>query len=239
MRHRKNLTQNYSMYVLYIQKAFEQMNIKLHHVLTDITGKSGQMIIQAILEGERSAKHLANSRVKSTKEDLVKSLETQWLDEPLFELKQAYELYGIYKEKISECDIEIEKAIGKFNPDIDTSEYKDAPRKVYNKNRMNFNATLHLKDLVGVDITKIFGISEINALEIISEVGIDMSKWPTEKHFASWLNLAPNNRISGGKILKSKRQKKINKAAQAFKMAAFALQKSTCRTIGCDKSYCA
>lgn len=229
MRHRKNLTQNYATHVLHMQKAFEQMNIKLHNVIADITGKSGQAIITAILAGERDAQALAtlaDKKVKCSKEELIKSLEGDWQDEPLFELKQAFELYAFYKEKISECDAEIEKAIQKFNPDIDTSDYKDAPRKVYNKNRLNFNATLYLKDLVGVDITKIFGISEITALEIISEVGIDMSKWPTEKHFTSWLNLAPNNRISGGKILKTKRQKKMNKAAQAFKMAAYALQRS-------------
>lgn len=229
MRHRKNLTQNYATHVLHMQKAFEQMNIKLHNVIADITGKSGQAIITAILAGERDAQALASlavENVKCSEEELIKSLEGSWHDESLFELKQGYELYMFYKEKIAECDVEIEKAIQKFNPDIDTSDYKNAPRRVYNKNRLNFNATLYLKDLVGVDITKIFGISEITAMEIISEVGIDMSKWPTEKHFTSWLNLAPNNRISGGKILKSKKQKKMNKAAQAFKMAAYALQRS-------------
>ena len=229
LRHRKTLTQSYSTHVLHMQKAFEQMNIKLHNVLSDITGKSGQDIITSILSGERRAEvlaDLADVRVKCSKEDLIKSLEGQWLDEPLFELKQSYALYGIYKEKISECDTEIEKTVQKFNPDVDTSGYKDVPRKVYNKNRMNFNASLYLQDMVGVDITKIYGISEISAMEIVSEVGLDMTKWPTEKHFVSWLNLAPNNRISGGRILKSKRQKKINKAAHAFKMAAFALQRS-------------
>lgn len=229
MRHRKNLTQNYSVHVLHMQKAFEQMNVKLHNVIADITGKSGQLMIKAILKGERRAEELADladEKIKCSREDLIKSLEGNWQDEPLFELKQAFELYLFYKEKISECDAEIERAIQKFNPDVDTSNYKNAARKVYTKNRLNFNATLYLKDLAGVDVTQIFGISEITALEIISEVGIDMSKWPTEKHFTSWLNLAPNNRISGGKILKSKRIKKINKAAQAFKMAAFAVQRS-------------
>lgn len=229
MRHRKNLTQNYATHVLHMQKAFEQMNIKLHNVLADITGKSGQLMIQAILAGERNAEKLASladSKVKSSKEELIKSLEGNWQEEPLFELKQAYELFLIYKEKITECDIQIEKALQKFNPDVDTSEYKNAPRKVYNKNRMNFNAGMYLKDVLGVDITQVFGISEISAIEIVSEVGINMSKWPTVKHFTSWLNLAPNNRISGGKKLKDKRSKKKNKAAQAFKMAAYALQRS-------------
>lgn len=229
MRHRKNLTQNYATHVLHMQKAFEQMNVKLHNVLADITGKSGLLMVQAILAGERNAEKLASladKKVKSSKEELIKSLEGNWQEEPLFELKQAYELFLIYKEKIAECDVQIEKALQKFNSDVDTSDYKNAPRKVYNKNRMNFNASLYLKDVLGVDITQVFGISEISAVEIVSEVGIDMSKWPSVKHFTSWLNLAPNNRISGGKKLKNKRLKKKNKAAQAFKMAAYALQRS-------------
>lgn len=229
MRHRKNLTRNYATHVLRMQKALEQMNIKLHNVLTDITGKSGQLMIKAILKGERNAEKLASladKGVKSTQEELMKSLEGNWWEEPLFELKQSYELYLIYKRKIADCDRQIEKAMRDYNPDIDTSDYKNAPRKVYNKNRLNFNASLYMKDILGVDVTQVFGINEINAAEIISEVGVDMSKWPSEKHFTSWLNLAPNKRTSGGKTLKSKKQKKKNRAGQAFQMAAYALQRS-------------
>lgn len=229
MRRRKNLTQNSTVHVLHMQKAFEQMNIKLHNVLADITGKSGQLIINAILEGERDPDKLASladEKVKSSKEEIIKSLEGIWKDEPLFELKQAYDLYKFYKEKIKECDAEIEKALQKFNLDIDVSGYKNAPRKVYNKNRLNFNATLYLKDIFGVDVTEIFGISEINAVEILSEVGIDMTKWPTEKHFTAWLNLAPNNRISGGKILKKKALKKKNHTSQSFLIAGQAVKRS-------------
>ena len=229
MRHRKNLTRNYATHVLRMQKALEQMNIKLHNVLTDITGKSGQLMIKAILKGERNAEKLASladKGVKSTQEELMKSLEGNWWEEPLFELRQSYELYLIYKRKIADCDRQIEKAMRDYNPDVDTSDYKNAPRKVYNKNRLNFNASLYIKDILGVDVTQVFGINEINAAEIISEVGVDMSKWPSEKHFTSWLNLAPNKRTSGGKTLKSKKQKKKNRAGQAFQMAAYALQRS-------------
>jgi transposase len=229
MRQRKNLTEGYSVQILLMQKAFEQMNIKLHNVIADITGKSGQLIIQAILSGERNAERLAelaDKLVKASKEDLVKSLEGNWRNEHVFELRQAYELYQIFKQKINECDIQIEKVLNTLkdqnsNPDSDKHD-----RKVYSKNRFNFNATNYLKNIIGVDITKIFGVSELIATEIISETGLDMSKWPTKKHFASWLNLAPNNRISGGKLLKTKKIKKKNKAGQAFLMAAFALQRS-------------
>lgn len=103
-------------------------------MLTDITGKSGQLMIQAILAGERNADKLASladKKVKSTKEKLIKSLEGNWQEEPLFELKQAYELYLFYKDKVAECDIQIERTLQKFNPDVDTSDYQKAPRRVY------------------------------------------------------------------------------------------------------------
>jgi transposase len=229
MRQRKNLTEGYSTQIQLMQKAFEQMNIKLHNVIADITGKSGQQIIQTILSGERNATRLAelaDKRVKASKEELIKSLEGNWRDEHLFELKQAYELYLIFKQKISECDIQIEKVLHTLGNESSGSDSEKKDRKVYSKNRFNFDATNYLKSIIGVDITKIFGVSELIATEIISETGLDMSKWPTKKHFASWLNLAPNNRISGGKLLKSKKIKKKNKAGQAFLMAAFALQRS-------------
>jgi len=231
MRHRKNLTESYSTQILLMQKAFDQMNIKLHNVITDITGKSGQNIIRAILSGQRDANQLAEciiTRVKASKEDIIKSLQGNWREENLFELRQAYELYLIFKQKIQECDQQIEKVLQKIeNQNNNTS---GAPEKkargVYSKNRLNFNATHYLETILGIDVTKIFGLSELLATEIISETGIDMSRWPTKKHFASWLNLAPNNRISGGKLMRTKRVKKKNKAGQAFMMAAYALQRS-------------
>lgn len=229
MRQRKNLTEGYSAQIQLMQKAFEQMNIKLHNVIADITGKSGQLIIQTILSGERNADRLAelaDKHIKAKKEDLIKSLEGNWRNEHIFELKQAYELYLVFKQKINECDIQIEKVLHTLDNENSGSDFEKKDRKVYSKNRFNFDATNYLKRIIGVDITNIFGVSELIATEIISETGLDMSKWPTKKHFASWLNLAPNNRISGGKLLKSKKIKKKNKAGQAFLMAAFALQRS-------------
>lgn len=230
MRHRKSLTQAYTTQILLMQKAFEQMNIKLHNVLTDISGKSGQLIIKAILSGERNPEvmaELADKQVKASKEEIMKSLTGNWRDEHLFELKQAYETYLFYKEKICECDVQIENLLSRIEPDKPKDlQNEKTSRKVYSKNRFNFNATDYLNHILGVDVTKVFGISEVLALEIISEVGIDMTKWPTKKHFSSWLNLAPNNRVSGGKLMKPKRIKKKNKAGQAFLMAAYSLQRS-------------
>ena len=230
MRHRKSLTESYSQQILHMQKAFEQMNIKLHNVLTDICGKSGQSIINAILNGEQDAEILINyvdPKVKASKKEIIKSLKGIWREEHLFELKQAYELYLIFKAKIGECDHQIEKTLQKIGQGEDAgNKASEIKRRVYSKNRLHFNGTQYLYNILGVDITKVFGISELTAIEIISETGINMNKWKTKKHFASWLNLAPNNRISGGKLLKSKKSKRKNKAGQAFLMAAFAVQRS-------------
>ncbi len=226
MRHRKSLTESYGTQILLMQKAFEQMNIKLHNVLTDICGKSGRLIIESILSGERNPQELVkhiSPKVKASKEDILKALEGNWREESLFELKQSYELYQIFKAKIKECDLQIEQALRKFESN-NSGSFKR--KKVYSKNKLNFNASAYLQHILGVDITDIFGISELLATQIISETGVDMSKWPTKKHFTSWLNLAPNNRISGGKLLKPKKSKKKNKAGQAFLMAAYALQRS-------------
>jgi len=229
LRHRKSLTEGYAQQIQRMQKAFEQMNIKLHNVLSDICGKSGQLIIQAIISGELEPKKLVlnvDSKVKASEEEIIKSLTGNWREEHLFELKQAYELYLVFKEKIKACDNQIKHTLSKMDQHSEKGEVKEVKRRVYSKNRLAFNGTQYLYNILGIDITKVFGISELTALEIISETGIDMSKWKTRKHFTSWLALAPNNRISGGKLLKPKKTKKRNKAGQAFLMAAFALQRS-------------
>jgi len=228
MRHRKNLTEQYSMQIQLMQKAFEQMNIKLSNVLSDITGKSGIAIIEAILRGERNASTLAmlaDARVKASREDIVKSLQGCWRNEHLFELRQAYDLYLIFKQKIKECDHQIEHTLQQHNNS--SSNDDQVKRKAQSNNKFDFNATSYLKKILGVDITEIFGISEISAMQIISEIGIDLTKWPTPKHFVSWLNLAPNNRVSGGKLLRPKKDRKKNKAGQSFLMAAYTLQRSS------------
>jgi len=229
LRHRKSLTEGYAQQILRMQKSFEQMNIKLHNVLSDICGKSGQLIIKSILSGELEPEKLVlnvDSKVKASKEEIIKSLTGNWREEHLFELKQAYELYLVFKEKIKECDFQIEHTLSNMNQFSEQGEVKEVKRRVYSKNRLAFNGTQYLYNILGIDITKVFGISELTALEIISETGIDMNKWKTRKHFTSWLNLAPNNRVSGGKLLRPKKTKKRNKAGQAFLMAAFALQRS-------------
>jgi transposase len=211
-----------------MHKALEQMNIKLQHVISDITGKSGQEIIKASIRGERNPTELCtycDKRIRpEKKEDIIKSLNGVWKEEHIFELEQSYTLYNFYHEKIKECDLQIENHL-REKSGVDSFEVVKMKAKS-NKNNLNFNAKEILEQLTGTDLSEIFGITESNAIEIISEVGLDMNKWPTVKHFTSWLNLAPNNKISGGKILSSRISKKKNNAGQVFKMAAFAVQRS-------------
>lgn len=226
MRHRKNLTEMAATHIRMMQKAMEQMNIKLQHVIADITGKTGLAIIESILKGERNPKvllQLVDGRVKASREDIARSLQGIWKEEHLFELQQSFELYQIYREKILACDQQIKEHLqGRYSP----LDGRPKSRTKSNKNNLSFDATELLKQIVGTDLTEIFGITDTNAVEIISEVGLNMTKWPTVKNFTAWLNLAPNTKVSGGKKLSSKTGKRINKAGQIFKMAAFAVQRS-------------
>lgn len=233
MRHRKNLTEMAATHIRMMQKAMEQMNIKLQNVIADITGKSGQAIIRAILEGEHHPEvlvQLLDGRIKANREVVIKSLKGVWKEENLFELKQSFDLYHAYRKKIEECDEQIRAhlttKIHEFKNEVPKPKEARKTKVKTNKNNLSFDATEILKQIVGTDLTEIFGITDTNATEIISEIGLDMSKWPTKKNFTAWLDLAPNNKVSGGKLLSSKIQKKKNKAGQIFKMAAYAVQRS-------------
>lgn len=225
IRHRKNLVEMSATHIRMMQKALEQMNVKLQHVIADITGKSGQAILRAILEGERDSNMLINlldGRIKASREKVKQSLEGIWKEENIFELKQSFEMYHDYRSKIQECDQKIELLLNE-KADVVTESKKFVKS---NKNNLSFNASRLLEKITGVDLTAISGINDNTATEILSEVGFDMRKWKTAKHFTAWLNLAPNNKISGGKILSSKIPRKKNHAGQMFKMAAFAVQRS-------------
>lgn len=228
MRHRKNLIEMSATHIRMMHKALEQMNVKLQHVIADITGKSGQEIIKAIIKGERNPEKLASlcdGRIKSDKkEPIIKSLEGVWKEEHVFELEQSFTIFHMYHEKIKECDLQIEKHLREKSGTMKNPDEKIKAKS--NKNNLNFEAKEILQKITGTDLTDIFGITSSNSIEIISEVGLDMNKWHSAKHFTSWLNLAPNNKISGGKILSSRIPKKKNHAGQIFKMAAFAVQRS-------------
>jgi len=232
IRHRKNLVQTSSTYLNRMQKALELMNIKLHTVISDIDGKTGLLIIDAIMNGERNPEVLADlrdRRIKASREEIIKSLEGHWTTEHLFELRQCYHLYCTHRQMIEECESEIEKQLVEQIASKNEGLIPDLPkvkRKVSGKHKAPFNLTAYLKELLCVDVTEVFGISELSALTILSEVGTDMSKWKTEHHFTSWLNLVPNTKISGGKIISSRIRKKKHHAGQAFRIAANSLYNS-------------
>ena len=232
VRHRKNLVRTSSTYLNRMQKALELMNIKLHTVISDIDGKTGTLIIESILAGERDPGILADmrdKRIKASRETIIKSLEGYWTTEHLFELEQCYKLFCIHREMINKCDQKIKEQLIEQIASKNDGVIPDIPkiqRKPAGKNRMSFNLTSYLNEISGVNITTIMGINELSALTIMSEVGTDMSKWKTEHHFTSWLGLAPNTKISGGKEISSKIKKKKHHAGQAFRIAANSLHSS-------------
>jgi transposase len=232
VRHRKNMVRTSASYINRMQKALELMNIKLHTIISDIDGKTGLKIIEAILSGERNAEVLADMRdrrIKASREDIIKSLEGYWTTEHLFELRQCYRLYKEHRQMIEECDLEIEKLLLEQIASENEGVISDIPktkRKTQGKHKVPFDLTSYLKVILKVDVTEVCGISEISALTIMSEVGTDMSKWKTEHHFTSWLGLAPNTKTSANKVISSRIMKKKQNAGQAFRMAANSLHHS-------------
>lgn len=229
---------------LRMQKALTQMNLHLRNVLTDITGLTGMQIIRAIVNGERDPKKLAkmrDPRCKNPIDVIEQSLTGNYREEHLFSLQQALESYDFYQQQIFNCDQKIESALAALNPDPIKLENTDSDKeqnpkskpkpkpnqpRAYKSRRGNalyFNPLGHLQSILGVDLTKIPGIEGNLAVKILSEIGTDMKKWKTGKHFTSWLGLSPENKVSGGKRLSSRTKPSANRAALFFRMAAFSL----------------
>ena len=232
-RHRDNLIQMASKHILHMQKALDQMNVQLHHVLSDITGLSGLAIIDAILGGERNPQTLArlrDGRVKASEETIIQALTGDYRPEHIFTLKQSVTAYRNCQKLISGCDREIEKRLQEFESRVDQDAKPLAPPKVRRKKLFNnepaFDLRSHLYRIFGVDLTAVPGISVLTAHAILSEVGPDLSKFRNASAFASWLGLCPHNDISGGRILSTKTRRVNNRAALAFRMAAYALIRS-------------
>lgn len=234
LRHRAQLLQHRSPHVLHMQKALQQMNIQLPQVLNDITGETGLAILRAIVAGERNAVRLACFRdphCKSSQETIAKALSGNWKDEHLFALKQSLELYDFYTQQIAACDTQIQQQFSvmkpRWHPSSDDLPIAPTPkRRRKHKNSPIVEAQATIIGLTGVDWAAVGGIGDALALTILSEIGTDMTKWPTAKHFASWLGLAPHNDISGGKVLRSRTLPTNNRAGQAFRQAATAVARS-------------
>ena len=230
LRQRSMLVEYAAQHIQHMQKALTQMNLKLQHVLSDITGKTGMDIIRAIIAGERDPHKLAelrNYRVKASNETIAKALQGHWQDEHLFELSQAVELYDTYQEKIGECDQRIEAHLNTFEDLSDGMDVQRDPKKrTRQHNAPSFDVQTQMYRMTGVDLTKIDGIDGYTVLKLISEIGLDMSRWPTAKHFTSWLGLCPGSKITGGKVMSSRSKASANRAAAALRLSANSLHRS-------------
>ena len=214
-----------------MQKALTQMNVQLANVISDISGLTGQAIIRAIVAGERDPWKLAalsHPRIQASQEEIAKSLEGTWRPELLFVLQQEIEMYDTYQKRIAECDQQLRKHLADFADARSAPAPKEKPKtkKAAAKNAPQFDLSSELQRISGVDLTRIDGIDVMTSQTILSEIGLDMSRWKTEAHFASWLGLCPDNRMSGDKVLGKGTRRVVNRAATALRQAANTLIRS-------------
>ena len=227
MRQREMLVKSASTHIQHMQKALQQMNLRLDNVVSDITGQTGMRILKAILAGERDVKKLGQMRdphCKASAEVIAQSLVGNYRQEHLFSLKQAVELFEFYQQKIRECEEEIEAYLKKLPHKRDDEPPPEEGRP--KKSRMSFNVRDEAFKLVGVDLFRIKGLNAETVLRLLSEVGVDLGRFPTEKQFSSWLSLSPEKKVSGGKVLLARTKASSNRAAQAFRQAAVSTQGS-------------
>jgi transposase len=254
-RHRDNLVSSSASEIQHMQKALQQMNLHLHHVVSDITGLTGLSIIDAILGGQRDPEQLVKLRdkrvYKSTPQQMQAALVGDYRAEHLFVLSQSLQAYRFYQARIEECDREIEPLLEKLALEVEAASAKlelgalkpasakdgamtpelsneskpgcglKAKRKrkpIANEPKIDLAGLL--ERICGIDLTKVVGLNVLNVLLIVSEIGVDMSKWRSPKAFCSWLGLCPGNKISGGKVLDSRTRQVVNRVADALRLAA-------------------
>ena len=239
LRHRDSLVKTAARSVQHMQKAFDQMNVHLHHAISDLSGHTGLAITDAILDGERDPAclaALAHPRIRASRDTLIKALEGDWRSEHLFTLRHARQTYAHYQQLISECEREIEARIRAFeqthDPPAAPSTDPQSPQapqmspEAPEPTPQSFNLPAHLTRLFGTDLTLIPGVGPTTALVLFSELGPDLSRFPNASQFASWLNLCPQTKITGGKVISSHTGPGVNRAAQALRMATQTLYRS-------------
>jgi transposase len=233
IRQRDNLIKSSCVHIQRMQKALTEMNLQLHRVISDITGATGMAIIRAILSGERNPNKLAalkDGRIKATQSEIASALTGDYRPELLFILSQELQLYQMYQSQIRALDAEIEQCLSQFPDQVDlASQPLPKPKRRGKKqpgNAPQFDLRTHLYRLSGVDFTQIDGLGTLTVLILLSELGLDSSRFPTVKHFTSWLGLCPGSRITGGKAKSSQTRHVVNRAANAFRMAAQTLSRS-------------
>ena len=233
LRYRDELVGARSTQCQHLQKALQQMNVQLHHVLSDVAGVSGRRIMEAIVAGQRDPVQMAalvDHRVRASQETIQKALAGDYRPEHLFVLRLALELYHTYEAKIAACDEQIIREVGRLPDRVDVLAKPLPARKAGRPARadqlLQTDMRAQMYPKLGVDLTGIEGIGVLTELVIITEVGPDVSRFPSEKHFASWLGLCPDQRISGGKVLSSRTRRVINRVADALRIAAATLERS-------------
>ncbi len=227
VRQRESILRQQARSVQHMQKALAQMNIQLANVISDVVGVTGQRILRAIIAGERNPHVLAqhrDRRVKASCEDIAKSLQGNWRGEHLFSLQLAVQMFDFLGEQLKQCDTQMERCLGGLR--ITDAKPPKATKRSTNNNAPKFELREYLYQACGVDLTRINGIDVSTVLVVISEIGADMSRFATVKHFTSWLGLCPGTKISGGKKLGAASKRSANRAAQALKMAASNLRSS-------------
>jgi transposase len=231
IRQRDNLIKSASTHVQRMQKALIQMNLHLHKVISDVTGLTGMKIIKAIVAGEQDPQVLASLKdphIKSSAAEIAQALTGDYRREHLFVLQQELTLYEVYQQQIIALDTEVEKCLASFE-----AKTLDQPpttgrkrRKKPTANHPNFDLHKYLYQMAGVDFTLIDGLDALTVQTILSEVGLNPERFPTAKHFTSWLGLCPGQKVTGGKLKSSKTRIVVNRAANAFRIAAFSLTHS-------------
>jgi transposase len=232
-RQRNDLVVSAARQVHRMQKALTQMNVQLANVISDLSGVTGQAIVTAIVKGERDGNKLAefrDRRIQASKEEIARSLEGHWKEGQLFVLKQEQEAYEFYQKQIGECDQQLQAFLDKREDRSGGASLPEEKRKHRRKkkrgNAPQFDMREALFRMTGVDVSQIDGIDVQTATTIVSEAGFDMSKWKTEKHFVSWLRLAPDNRVSGDRVIGKGRMPTNNRLSTALKLAASTLRAS-------------
>lgn len=232
LRHRDNVIRAAAQQVQLMQKSLIQMNVLLHNVISDITGLTGRKILDDILRGERDPMVLAahrHPRIRATSEEIARSLHGDYREEHLFTLRQAVESYDFFGRQLRECDESILKVLRQFEPKLPPEATPPPSTSSHHKPQRNeppveFGGILYR--LLGVDMTQVPGVQASTAITIVSEIGLDVSKFRSEKQFSSWLGLSPSPKISGGKRLGEERRRIRNRVAQALRIAATSLQRS-------------
>jgi transposase len=232
VRQRKMLVEYAASHVQHIQKALAQMNLQLHNVVSDVTGVTGMKILRAILAGERNPQTLASYRdyrCKASAETIEKSLIGNWREEHLFALRQAVELNDFYERQIADCDRMIDAYTARWEIRVDPSQIPPSSkaRKSLERCEPQFDLRTRMFQILGVDLTQIDGVRAYTVLQLIAEIGTDMSRWKTADHFASWLALCPGTKITGGRRLSGHQPRKAHRAATILRIAAVALRHST------------